>query len=191
MFATEFGALAVSGLPIEGEELFEVAFDVAYSPLPCVERSAREPRPIDPKLASHAPAPTRCTLQPRTGQPSTRKTQLKATKKRSRPSQRINAESPRLARWLRPMLQDLKWDFSHTGTVSTAALTLQSRRNEMKPQFHLLRGELWRRLGLRARTSRYCGLPSSRRPRAANGRVLTVNPDAVRSSRTACSGQVR
>src|ERR1700693_2235781 len=41
-----FGALAVGSLRIEGEELFEVAFDVAYSPLPCFERSLREARPI-------------------------------------------------------------------------------------------------------------------------------------------------
>ena len=46
-------------------------------------------------------------------------------------------------------------------------------------------------LALRARTSRYRGLPSSRRPRAVKGIVVTVNPDAVRSLRTACSGQVR
>ncbi len=46
-------------------------------------------------------------------------------------------------------------------------------------------------LAVRARTSRYRGLPSSRRPRAVKGRVVTVNPDAVRSVRAACSGQVR
>jgi AAA domain len=46
-------------------------------------------------------------------------------------------------------------------------------------------------LALRARTSWYCGLPSSRRPRAVRGTVVTVNPDAVRSLRTACSVQVR
>jgi len=46
-------------------------------------------------------------------------------------------------------------------------------------------------LALRARTSRYCGLPSPRRPRAVNGTVVTANPDAVRSLRTAGSGQVR
>ena len=46
-------------------------------------------------------------------------------------------------------------------------------------------------LALRARTSRYRGLPSSRRPRAVKGAVVTVNPDAVRSSRTAFGGQVR
>ena len=46
-------------------------------------------------------------------------------------------------------------------------------------------------LALRARTSRYRGLPSSRRPRAVKGTVVTVNPDAVRSLRTAGSGQVR
>jgi hypothetical protein len=44
---------------------------------------------------------------------------------------------------------------------------------------------------LRARTSRYRGPPSPRRPRAVKGTVVTVNPDAVRSSRTAGSGQVR
>ncbi len=44
---------------------------------------------------------------------------------------------------------------------------------------------------LRARTSRYRELPSSRRPRAVRGTVVTVNPDAVRSLRAACSGQVR
>jgi hypothetical protein len=42
------------------------------------------------------PAPIRCAIQPRTGQPSTRKSQLKATRKRSRRSQRINAELRRL-----------------------------------------------------------------------------------------------
>ena len=46
-------------------------------------------------------------------------------------------------------------------------------------------------LALRARTSRYRGLPSSRRPRAVRGRVVTVNPGAVRSARTVGSGQVR
>ncbi len=46
-------------------------------------------------------------------------------------------------------------------------------------------------LAVRARTSRYRGLPSSRRPRAVRGTVVTVNPEAVRSLRTACSGQVR
>ena len=46
-------------------------------------------------------------------------------------------------------------------------------------------------LALRARTSRYRGLPSSRQPRAVRGTVVTVNPGAVRSLRTACSGQVR
>ena len=46
-------------------------------------------------------------------------------------------------------------------------------------------------LALRGGTSRYRGLPSSHRPRAVRGTVVTVNPDAVRSSRTACSGQVR
>src|SRR6202453_398492 len=46
-------------------------------------------------------------------------------------------------------------------------------------------------LARRARTSRHRGLPSSRRPRAVNGTVVTVNPAAVRSARTADSGQVR
>jgi hypothetical protein len=46
-------------------------------------------------------------------------------------------------------------------------------------------------LAVRARTSRYRGPPSPRRPRAARGTVVTVNPDAVRSLRTAGSGQVR
>src|SRR6266851_6692555 len=46
-------------------------------------------------------------------------------------------------------------------------------------------------LAVRARTSRAFGLPSSRRPRAVKGRVVTVNPEAVRSLRTADSGQVR
>ena len=44
---------------------------------------------------------------------------------------------------------------------------------------------------LRARTSRHRGLPSPPRPRAVKGTVVTVNPDADRSLRTACSGQVR
>jgi len=46
-------------------------------------------------------------------------------------------------------------------------------------------------LALRARTSRHRGLPSSRRPRAVKGTVVTVNPAAIRSFRTAGSGQVR
>ncbi len=44
---------------------------------------------------------------------------------------------------------------------------------------------------LRARTSRHRGLPSPPRPRAVKGTVVTVNPDAARSLRTAGSGQVR
>jgi len=44
---------------------------------------------------------------------------------------------------------------------------------------------------LRARTSRQRGLPSRPRPRAVKGTVVTVNPDAVRSVRSACGGQVR
>src|SRR5258708_29472532 len=46
-------------------------------------------------------------------------------------------------------------------------------------------------LAVRARTSRAFGLPSPGRPRAVRGTAVTVNPDAVRSPRTADSGQVR
>lgn len=42
-----------------------------------------------------------------------------------------------------------------------------------------------------ARRRRYRGLPSLRWPRAVNGTLVTVNPDAARSLRRACSGQVR
>src|ERR1700733_13131237 len=42
---------------------------------------------------------------------------------------------------------------------------------------------------LRARTSRHRGVPSLPTPRAVKGTVVTVNPDAVRSLQTACSGQ--
>ncbi len=41
-----------------------------------------------------------------------------------------------------------------------------------------------------ARTRRHRGLPSSRRPRAVKGAVVTVNPAAASSARTALSGQV-
>ena len=53
-----------------------------------------------PGLASHRPAPIGCAPQPRADKPPSRKPQLKARKRQSRPGQRVNAESRRSARAL-------------------------------------------------------------------------------------------
>jgi hypothetical protein len=78
---------------------------------------------------------------------------------------------------------------THDRTVLTGGPARQEEDRDQVPSSDLRISQGV--LAVRARTSRYRGLPSPRRPRAVKGTVVTVNPDAARSLRTACSGQVR